>query len=86
MTDMLTPQEIATVQEILMDQLHITREQITPEARIVADLLADSLDVVEIGMRSEEAFGFTLSDEEAEKIVTVEDLYEVVATLLGRAR
>jgi acyl carrier protein len=86
MSDMLTAKEIATVQEILMEQLHITREQITPEARIEADLQADSLDMVEIGMKSEEAFGLTLPDEAAEKIVTVEDLYEVVGTLLGRAK
>jgi acyl carrier protein len=84
MSDMLTAKEIATVQEILMEQLHITREQITPEARIEADLQADSLDIVEIGMKSEEAFGLTLPDEEAEKIVTVGDLYEAIGALLGR--
>ena len=71
---------------ILIDQLHINREQITPEARIMADLGADSLDMVEIAMKAEEEFNLTLPDEEAEKIVTVDDLYEAVWTLLGRAR
>jgi acyl carrier protein len=71
---------------ILIDQLHINREQITPEARIMADLGADSLDMVEIAMKAEEEFNLTLPDEEAEKIVTVDDLYEAVGTLLGRAR
>ena len=74
------------VQDILIDQLHIKREQITLEARLMADLGADSLDMVEIAMKAEEEFGFTLPDDEAEKIVTVDDLYEAVGTLLGRAR
>ena len=74
------------VQDILIDQLHITREQITPEARIVADLNADSLDMVEIAMKAEEDFNFTLPDDQAERIVTVDDLYEAIGTLLGRSR
>ena len=86
MTDTLTDTETTKVQDILMGQLQISREQITPDARIEADLGADSLDMVEIAMKAEEEFGLTLPDEEAEKIVTVDDLYEVVGTLLGRAR
>jgi acyl carrier protein len=74
------------VQDILIDQLHINRDQITPEARIMADLGADSLDIVEIAMKAEEEFSLTLPDDEAEKIVTVDDLYEAVGTLLARAR
>ena len=49
----------------------------------MADLGADSLDMVEIAMKSEEAFNFTLPDDQAEGIVTVEDLYEAVGTLLN---
>ena len=52
----------------------------------MADLGADSLDMVEIAMKAEEEFNLTLPDEEAEKIVTVDDLYEAVGKLLGRAR
>jgi acyl carrier protein len=85
MTDTLTDTEIAKVQDILMHQLQVNRDQIKPEAAIMADLGADSLDMVEIAMKAEEQFGFTLPDEEAEKIVTVEDLYEAVGMLLGRA-
>jgi acyl carrier protein len=86
MTDtMLTDKEITKAQDILMNQLQIGREQITPEARIIADLGADSLDMVEIAMKAEEEFGLTLPDEEAEKIVTVDDLYEAVGNRLGRA-
>jgi len=87
MTDtLLTDKEIAKVQDILIHQLQIKREQITPEARIMADLGADSLDMVEIAMKSEEEFGFTLPDDEAEKIATVDDLYDEVGKLLGRGQ
>jgi acyl carrier protein len=86
MTDTLNDKEMTKVQDILIEQLHVQREQLTPEARIMADLGADSLDMVEIAMTTEEEFSLTLPDEEAEKIVTVEDLYEAVGTLLGRAR
>ena len=86
MTDTLTDTEMTKVQDILMHQLQIKREQITPEARIMADLGADSLDMVEIAMKAEEVFNLTLPDEEAEKIVTVEDLYEAVGTLIERVR
>ncbi len=86
MTDTLSDTEMTKVQDILIDQLEVKREQITPEARIMADLGADSLDMVEIAMKAEEQFGSTLPDEEAEKVVTVEDLYEAVGTLLGRPR
>jgi acyl carrier protein len=72
--------------DILIDQLHINREQIKPEARIMADLGADSLDMVEIAMKAQEEFNLALPDDEAEKIVTVDDLYKAVGTLLGRAR
>jgi len=86
MTETLTDAETAKVQDILMHQLQITREQIVPEARIMADLGADSLDMVEIAMKAEEEFDLTLPDEEAEKIVTVDDLYEAVGTLLAKTR
>jgi acyl carrier protein len=86
MTDTLTDTETRKVQDILMQQLQISRAQIVPKARIMADLGADSLDMVEIAMKSEEEFNLTLPDDEAEKIVTVDDLYEAVGNLLSRAR
>jgi acyl carrier protein len=85
MTDTLTETEMTKVQDILIQQLQVSREQIKPEAGIIADLGADSLDMVEIAMKAEEEFNLTLPDEEAEKIVTVGDLYEAVGKLLGRA-
>jgi acyl carrier protein len=85
MTDTLSDNEMARVQDILIDQLHVRRDQITPEAKIIADLQADSLDLVEIAMKAEEEFSLTLPDDDAEKIVTVDDLYEAIGKLLGRA-
>lgn len=86
MTETLTDKEMTKVQDIVMQQLQINREQITPDARLMADLGADSLDMVEIAMKAEEEFGLTLPDEEAEKIVTVDDLYEAVGEHLSRTR
>ena len=85
MTATITEAEMIKVQDILINQLQVTRDQIKPEAEIMADLGADSLDIVEIAMKAEEEFNVTLPDDDAEKIVTVEDLYEAVGKLLGRA-
>lgn len=80
----LTEQQIAGVQDILMDELDVKREQLTPGAQLVEDLGADSLDVVQIVMRIEEIFHVTLTDEVAEKEGTVEKLYENLADELGQ--
>ncbi len=68
-----------------MNQLHVHRDQVTPEARLEADLGADSLDMVEIAMKAEEEFSFTIPDEAMVRVETVEDMYEVVGKLLGRS-
>ncbi len=78
----LSEQELAKVHEALIEQLEITKEQIVPEARIIEDLGADSMDVMSIIMLLEEKFHITIPDEEAEKGTTVEGLCEVVAGLL----
>ena len=84
MTETLTDKEMTKVQDILMEQLHIQREQITLEARLMADLGADSLDMVEIAMKVEETFNLTIPDEEMENVRTVGDLHEALATFLER--
>ena len=84
MTTMLTEQEQAAVESILMDQLSITREQITPESRIQEDLGADSLDVIEIVMKLEERFAVTIADDVAEEVRSVQDVRDVLSRLLGR--
>ncbi len=65
------------VRKIIADQLGVDEADIKPNTSFVEDLNADSLDLVELIMSLEEEFGadqgFEISDEEAEKIVTVQD-------------
>ncbi len=66
----------AKVMDIIANQLGVDREMITPEAHVVDDLGADSLDIVELVMALEEAFDLEIPDEDAEKIRTVQDIYQ----------
>jgi acyl carrier protein len=61
------------VKEIVSDELSVDTGIVTPQARFVEDLGADSLDVVELVMRFEEEFEIEIPDEDAEKITTVGD-------------
>ena len=61
------------VKEIVADELSVDESIVTPQARFVEDLGADSLDVVELVMRFEEEFEIEIPDEDAEKIATVGD-------------
>ena len=58
--------------EIIVEQLGVGEDEVTPEASFIDDLGADSLDLVELIMAMEEEFGLEISDEEAEKIQTVQ--------------
>ena len=71
------------VKEIIMEQLGVSEEKITPEASFINDLGADSLDTVELMMELEEAFGVSIEDEEAEKIQTVKDAVEYLEKKLA---
>ena len=66
------------VQAIVVEQLGVKPEQITPEAKFIEDLGADSLDTVELVMGLEEEFGNEIPDEEAEKLVTVGDVISCI--------
>jgi acyl carrier protein len=62
--------------EIIVQRLHVTKEECVPEASFIDDLGADSLDLVELIMEMEENFGIQISDEELEKIRTIKDVIE----------
>jgi acyl carrier protein len=64
------------VKEIIVQQLGVDADKVTPDASFVDDLGADSLDVVELVMAFEEEFGVEIPDEAAEKIATVKDAIE----------
>ena len=61
------------VMEIIVAQLKVDPEVVTLEAHFIDDLGADSLDLVELIMAMEEEFSLEISDEDAEKIQTVQD-------------
>lgn len=67
------------VKEITAEQLDISPDEITGDTAFVDDLNADSLDVVELMMALEEEFDLEISDEDAEKIVTVNDVVNYIA-------
>ncbi|MFZ5807355.1 MAG: acyl carrier protein [Verrucomicrobiota bacterium] len=66
------------VKDIIVEQLSVNPEQVTPEAKFIEDLGADSLDVVELVMAFEEEFGVEVPDEDAEKLITVGDVIKYI--------
>jgi len=66
------------VRQIISEQLGIDEAEITPSASFIEDLGADSLDQVELVMALEEAFDLEIADEDAEKILRVQDALDYV--------
>ncbi len=66
------------VKSILMEQLNLKADKIKPESKIVEDLGADSLDVVELLMTMEDNFNVSVSDEEAVNLKTVNDIVSLL--------
>ncbi len=65
--------------DIIVEQLSVDKDKVVPSASFVDDLGADSLDLVELIMAMEEAFGIEIPDEVAEKITTVQNAIEHVS-------
>jgi acyl carrier protein len=64
--------------EIVCDQLTLDRSQVTPDSSFLEDLGADSLDIVQLIMALEEEYHLEISDEEAEKIRTIQDIVDYI--------
>lgn len=70
------------IQAMLAEALNLPIEKIVPDAKIVDDLGADSLDVVELLSQLEEEFGITIPDDEVENLVTVADVASALEKLV----
>jgi acyl carrier protein len=66
------------VKDIIVEQLGVKPDQVTPEAKFIEDLGADSLDTVELVMALEEEFGIEVPDEQAEKLQSVGDVIKYI--------
>jgi acyl carrier protein len=66
------------VKDIIVERLDVNPDQVTPDAKFIEDLGADSLDTVELVMALEENFGLDIPDEEAEKLQSVGDVIKYI--------
>ena len=72
------------VKSIIVEQLGVDEEEVTPDASFVDDLGADSLDTVELVMALEEEFETEIPDDDAEKITTVQQAIDYIGTHLKK--
>ena len=70
------------IQAMLAEALNLPLEKVTPDAKIVDDLGADSLDVVELLSRLEDEYGIMIPDDEVENLVTVADVANTLDKLV----
>ncbi|OIK15248.1 acyl carrier protein [Bacillus sp. OV322] len=73
---------VERVKKIVIDRLNVEEAEVKLEASFKEDLGADSLDVVELVMELEDEFGMEISDEDAEKIVTVGDAVNYIKSTM----
>lgn len=66
------------VQDVIVAELGVDKNDVTPEATILDDLGADSLDVVELVMALEDTFDIEVNDEEVTKLKTVSDIVKYI--------
>ena len=74
------------VKSIIVEQLGVDEEEMTPDASFVDDLGADSLDTVELVMALEEEFGIEIPDEDAEKMTNVGDAIKYIESKTASAK
>ncbi|MFQ5513799.1 MAG: acyl carrier protein [Myxococcota bacterium] len=68
------------VHSIIGDQLGVERANLVPEANLLDDLGADSLDIVELVMALEEEFGIEVPDDDVERMRTISDIVDYLRT------
>lgn len=66
------------VREIISEQLGIDADSVNENSKIIADLGADSLDIVELIMALEDEFGFSVDEDKVQKLVTVGDIVRLI--------
>ena len=71
------------IKEIIVEQLGVTPDQVSPEASFIDDLGADSLDTVELVMAFEDHFSIEIPDEDAEKMLRVGDALDYLKKKLS---
>jgi len=76
---------VEKVKQIIIEQLGCDEAEVTPQAKFVDDLGCDSLDTVELVMAFEEAFDIEIPDDDAEKVVTVQDATDYVVRMTKAA-
>ncbi|MGB5594367.1 MAG: acyl carrier protein [Crocosphaera sp.] len=81
----MTQEIFEKVKGIVVEQLEVKEEQVTPEANFANDLNADSLDTVELVMALEEEFDIEIPDEAAENIATVQAAVDYIKTAQSEA-
>ncbi len=80
----MTP--IEKINEVIAEKLSVEIEEVVPDAHIIDDLGADSLDVVELIMALEEEANVEIDDEEAETLNTVQSIYDFIKNKVGGSK
>ena len=73
------------ITRVICDHLGVTEQEVTPTARLIDDLGADSLDIVELVMAFEEEFKVEIADEDGDALVTVADAAALIDRLTAAA-
>lgn len=76
---MAKPELLKQVTSLIAEQLAVDEKEVTPEKSFIEHLKADSLDLTELVMSLEEKFGVEISDDQAEKLKTVQDVINFVS-------